>query len=111
MYEFTTKSMIRSSPERVWEILTDGACYSEWNPEIVAVDGRIALGERIRARVKVGSGAIRSLHVTAFEAPTRMEWTGGLPLGSVPQCEVVWRQCSDSLRQHLDRIRRRRAQH
>jgi hypothetical protein len=61
MYEFTTKSTIRSSPERVWEILTDGACYSEWNPEIVAVDGRIALGERIRARVKVGSGAIRTV--------------------------------------------------
>jgi uncharacterized protein YndB with AHSA1/START domain len=83
MYEFLTKSTIRTAPETVWEILTNAPCYAEWNPEIVAIEGRMALGERIRARVKVGSGAIRTvpLRVTAFEAPSRMEWTGGLPLG------------------------------
>ena len=43
----------------------------------------MALRERIRARVKIGSGAIRtvSLRVTAFDPPSRMEWTGGMPLG------------------------------
>src|SRR5436305_8134525 len=83
MYEFVTRSTIRAAPEHVWEILTNAACYAEWNPEIVAIEGRMALGERIRARVKVGSGAVRTvpLRVTAFEAPSRMEWTGGLPLG------------------------------
>jgi uncharacterized protein YndB with AHSA1/START domain len=83
MYEFITKSTIRAAPERVWEILTDAACYAEWNPEIVGIEGSMALGERIRARVKVGGGAVRvvPLRVTAFEAPSRMEWTGGLPLG------------------------------
>ncbi|HEV3448005.1 MAG TPA: SRPBCC domain-containing protein [Gemmataceae bacterium] len=83
MYEFITQSTMRAAPERVWEILTDAACYSEWNPEIVGIEGRMALGERIRARVKIGGGAIRvvPLRVTAFEAPSRMEWTGGLPLG------------------------------
>jgi uncharacterized protein YndB with AHSA1/START domain len=83
MYEFITKSTIRAAPERVWEILTDAARYAEWNPEIVGIEGRMAPGERIRARVKVGSGAIRNvpLRVTGFEAPSRMEWTGGLPLG------------------------------
>jgi hypothetical protein len=83
MYEFITKATIRASRERVWEILTDAAGYAEWNPEIVGIEGRMALGERIRARVKVGGGAIRvvPLRVTAFEAPSRMEWTGGLPLG------------------------------
>jgi uncharacterized protein YndB with AHSA1/START domain len=83
MYEFVTKSTIRAAPERVWEILTNADRYSEWNPEIVGIEGRIALGERIRARVKVGGGAIRSvpLRVTTLEAPSRMEWIGGLPLG------------------------------
>jgi len=82
MYEFLTTSTIRAAPETVWEILTDAAGYAEWNPEIVTIEGRMALGERIRARVKVGSGAIRTvpLRVTAFDAPSRMEWTGGLPL-------------------------------
>jgi uncharacterized protein YndB with AHSA1/START domain len=39
MYEFITKSTIRATPERVWEILTDAACYREWNPEIVGIEG------------------------------------------------------------------------
>jgi uncharacterized protein YndB with AHSA1/START domain len=83
MYEFLTTSTIRATPEAVWEILTNAAGYAQWNPEIVAIEGRMALGERIRARVKVGGGAVRlvPLRVTAFEAPSRMEWTGGMPLG------------------------------
>jgi uncharacterized protein YndB with AHSA1/START domain len=83
MHEFVTRSVIRATPEAVWKILTDAPGYAAWNPEIVDVAGRFAAGERIRARVKVGSGAIRTvpLRVTAFEAPTRMEWTGGMPLG------------------------------
>jgi uncharacterized protein YndB with AHSA1/START domain len=83
MHEFLTKSTIHAAPETVWEILTNAAGYAEWNPEIVAIEGRMALGERIKARVKIGSGAIRTvpLRVTAFEPPARMEWTGGLPLG------------------------------
>jgi uncharacterized protein YndB with AHSA1/START domain len=83
MHEFITTSSIRAPAERVWEILTNGAAYSEWNPEIVGIQGRLALGERIRVRVKIAGGAIRvaPMRVTAFEPPSRMEWTGGLPLG------------------------------
>jgi uncharacterized protein YndB with AHSA1/START domain len=83
VYEFLTRSTIRAAPEAVWEILTDAPGNAAWNPEIVAIEGRMALGARIRARVKVGCGAVRTvpLRVTAFEAPARMEWTGGLPLG------------------------------
>ena len=47
----------------------------------MGIEGRIALNERLKARVKVQGGAIRSvgLRVTAFDAGSRrMEWTGGL---------------------------------
>lgn len=83
MVEFLSRSTIHAAPDVVWNVLTDAAGYAQWNPEIVAVEGRMAFGERIRARVKVGSGAIRPvpMRVTVFDAPTRMEWTGGLPLG------------------------------
>jgi hypothetical protein len=83
VYEFVTQSTIRAAPKRVWEILTDAPGYAAWNPEIVGIEGCMALGARIRARVKIGSGAIRvvPLRVTAFAAPSRMEWTGGRPLG------------------------------
>ena len=45
-----------------------------WNPEIIGIDGRMALNERITARVRLGSGAIRraSMRVTAFETPSRI---------------------------------------
>lgn len=75
--------VINAPPERVWEILTDAAGYAEWNPEIVGLEGRMALDERIVARVRLGDGAVRRvpMRVTRFETPTRMEWVGGLPLG------------------------------
>lgn len=83
MKEYVTEAVIRATPERVWQLLTNPAGYADWNPEIVHVDGRFALNERITARVRVGGGAIRSvsMRVTLFEEPSRMEWVGGLPLG------------------------------
>jgi uncharacterized protein YndB with AHSA1/START domain len=83
MREYTTVTTIRATPEAVWKVLTDASGYAEWNPDIVGIDGRMALGERIAVHVRLGSGAIRNVpnRVTAFEPPSRMEWTGGLPLG------------------------------
>jgi len=83
MKEYTSTAIIAASPETVWKILTDGARYRQWNPEIVGVDGRIGLGERITAHVRLGSGAIRTVtqRVTSFDERKRMEWEGGLPLG------------------------------
>jgi uncharacterized protein YndB with AHSA1/START domain len=83
MKEYTSTSIIGATTDAVWATLTAGESYQEWNPEIIRVDGRIALGERITAQVRLGDGAVRAvpLRVTALEAPKRMEWTGGLPLG------------------------------
>jgi uncharacterized protein YndB with AHSA1/START domain len=82
-FEYESACTINASPTEVWTILTDAGAYGEWNPEILAVDGRFAIGERITAQVRIGSGAIRRvpMRVTGFDSPTRMEWTGGLPLG------------------------------
>ena len=83
MKEYVTMSQIAASPERVWEVLTDGDGYRHWNPEIIAVNGAITLGAQITAQVRLGNGAVRPVRqrVIALEAPTRMEWVGGLPLG------------------------------
>ncbi len=83
MKEYVTTAMIAASPERVWAVLTDGASYRGWNPEIVGIDGTFAAGARVTAYVRLGDGAVRRVpqRVTAFEPPMRMEWTGGLPFG------------------------------
>ncbi|HEY2163871.1 MAG TPA: SRPBCC domain-containing protein [Gemmatimonadaceae bacterium] len=83
MTEYETMVVIDAPPEQVWQVLTDGGAYHEWNPEIVGVEGRMGLGERIVARVRLGDGALRRvpMRVSRFEVPSRMEWLGGLPLG------------------------------
>ena len=81
--EYETQATISASPDDVWRILTDAAAYASWNPEILGIKGRFALGERIAVKVRVPGGAIRSvsLRITAFEPGRRMEWTGGMPMG------------------------------
>jgi uncharacterized protein YndB with AHSA1/START domain len=81
--EYSTTAVIRASADAVWRILTDASRYEEWNPEVIGIDGRFAAGERIKARVRLGSGAVRSvtMRVTVFEPPARMVWIGGLPFG------------------------------
>jgi uncharacterized protein YndB with AHSA1/START domain len=83
MKEYVTTSTIAASPDRVWAVLTDGARYQQWNPEIVGIDGDLALGARIKAHVRLGDGAVRrvSQRIVELEPPCRMTWVGGLPLG------------------------------
>lgn len=83
MKEYTTTVRISATPEAVWNVLTNASRYADWNPEIIGIEGEFAANARITATVRLGSGAIRSVpqRVTAFEAPRRMQWTGGLPLG------------------------------
>ena len=83
MPEYLTSATVLASPERVWAVLADGAAYGDWNPEIVAVEGELASGARITARVRLGDGAVRAVaqRVVAFDPPHRMEWLGGLPFG------------------------------
>jgi hypothetical protein len=83
MKEYVSSVLVDVSAEDVWSVLADGAAYTEWNPEITGIDGRLAPGGTIRARVRLGSGAVRvvSQRVVVFTPPHHMEWVGGLPLG------------------------------
>ena len=83
MKEYETATTIVAPPEQVWAVLTNGDAYAQWNPEIVGIEGRLASGARITARVRLGDGAVRRVaqRVVTFSPPHRMEWVGGLPLG------------------------------
>src|SRR5690348_4371958 len=83
MKEYVTTALIDAAPQSVWAILTDGAAYADWNPEIVAIEGTMGVGARITAHVRLGNGAVRRVaqRVRSFEPHSRMEWVGGLPFG------------------------------
>jgi len=79
--EYSTSATIGASPDRVWKILTDAAGYRDWNPEIIAVDGEFGSGSAV-AHVRLGDGAVRKVaQRVSLEAPMRMQWLSGLPLG------------------------------
>ena len=78
---FEARSTIKASPQRVWEILTAGDKFPEWDSGIDSVEGKIAPGSTIKLYVKVNPGRAFPLKVAEFTPATRMVFSGGMPLG------------------------------
>jgi hypothetical protein len=78
-YEAT--STVSASPDQVWAVLCDGQRWSEWDSGVDAVAGRIGPGETITIRSQAAPGRAFPVKVTVFEPPTRLRFTGGMPLG------------------------------
>jgi hypothetical protein len=72
---------IKADPEAVWALLTDATGYAEWNPAVVSLTGRIALGERIRLVSIADPKRTFALRVAELSQPNRMVWSSGMPLG------------------------------
>ena len=81
MKSYGTSRKIEAPVDRVWAVLTDASRYPEWDPGIERIEGQIALGETIRVFSKVSPGRAFPVNVTDLVPPTRMVWTGGMPLG------------------------------
>lgn len=80
MKEFRTSVDIKSSPAKVWSILTDGASWPSWNTTVTKVEGVIAPGAKVTVHVKIAPGNAFPVKVAVFEPETRMVWRGGMPL-------------------------------
>jgi hypothetical protein len=78
---FFTRTTIASAPERVWAILTDLPQWPQWNTTVVSTTGDIALGSKVSVTVKANPGRAFAVKVKSLDAPTRMTWVGGMPLG------------------------------
>jgi hypothetical protein len=80
MKSYEASTVIDAAPDAVWAVLTDGGAYGEWDSG-ARVEGRIAPGERLKVTSEASPGRAFPIKVTEFEAPRRMTWTGGMPLG------------------------------
>jgi uncharacterized protein YndB with AHSA1/START domain len=67
--------------EKVWRILTDADSYPEWDPGMDHIEGRIALGEKVKFFTKLDPTQAFPVKVTTFEPGKMMVFTGGMPLG------------------------------
>jgi hypothetical protein len=78
-HEATTN--IKAPADKIWQILTDGSRYPEWDPWAIRIEGKIAAGEKVTAYTKLSPDRAFPVKVTTFEPGRKMVWTGGMPLG------------------------------
>jgi len=80
-HAFEAGITISATPQEIWDILVDAEAYPTWDSGVVSVDGHIGAGETITVHAAINPGRAFPVKVSEFEPPTRMRWTGGMPLG------------------------------
>ena len=68
---------IKASPEKVLGILTNAADFPRWNSTIISLEGRIALGERVKLKSTSSPKRVFPLTVVEFVPPSKMVWADG----------------------------------
>ena len=81
MRAYEASSFINATPEKVWPILTDAAAWPTWDSGVTKVEGRVALGEQVSVVVEANPGRAFPVKVVGLDAPGRMVFQGGMPLG------------------------------
>lgn len=70
-----TQIDIKSTPEKVWEVLIQTSRYPSWNPFVKSLSGTLKVGERIRIQLP---GMRFKPVVTGLEVNKRFSWLGKL---------------------------------
>jgi hypothetical protein len=79
--EYRTDVLIEADPDRIWPILVDTKSWPAWDSGVARVEGRVALGEKVKVVSEVNPGRAFPVKVVELEADRRMAWKGGMPLG------------------------------
>jgi hypothetical protein len=81
MKAFATQIDIQAPVEKIWRILTDLPRWAQWNSTIERTAGNVELGAKVTVFAKQTPGRAFPVRVTELDAPRRMVWAGGMPLG------------------------------
>jgi hypothetical protein len=81
MRAYEATASIDATPEAVWRVLLDGRSYTSWDSGVVALEGEIALGERLKVTSEANPGRAFPVRVTEVVPARSMRWSGGMPLG------------------------------
>ena len=81
MKTFQAATSIEAPAERVWALLVDVARWPAWNTTVDKVDGHVVLGAAVTVHAKLSPGRAFPVKVAELDAPRRMVWRGGMPLG------------------------------
>jgi hypothetical protein len=72
---------INASPEKIWGILTDASKYTDWDPGMISLTGKIAPSEKITIYAKISPKRAFKVTVSEFNVNRKMVWSSGMPLG------------------------------
>ena len=75
-----TEIEIDAPTERVWETFSDFDRWPDWNPFVVRLTGRVAVGEQVEVRLEPpgGRGATLKPKIVVIEPGKQMSWLGHL---------------------------------
>ena len=78
MAVYRTSVPIEASSERVWDVLTDFAAWSDWNPSVPRISGDCQVGSTLRMTLAMPGrpSANVSAVVTAADPHRRLHWHG-----------------------------------
>jgi hypothetical protein len=73
-----TNIVINSTPDKIWDVLTNFEEYELWNPFMTKVVGNASLGSKIEVNIKTISGKNRSYYpiITKCETNKELRWKG-----------------------------------
>jgi len=73
---------IHSSPDQVFDVMTDFANYGRWNPWIKQIDGPVAAGSRLEVRFKLSTLRFPIKYtLVEMDPPDSFTWRGAGKLG------------------------------
>jgi hypothetical protein len=78
---YSVSRSIHAPTDVVWGLLTDSSSYRDWNTAVLSIEGLMAPGSTIRLVSVASPKRTFSLEVTSMQAPVRMTWADGMPLG------------------------------
>jgi hypothetical protein len=81
MKSYRAATTIAASPQKIWDILIDTAGYPKWDPGMVRIEGRLALGGKVKFFTKFSPDQAFAVKVTVFEPGKKIVFTGGMPFG------------------------------
>jgi len=65
---------IQADPKTIWSLLTNAENYPKWNSTVISIDGKIALGEKIKLKSHLDPKRIFKLTVKELEQEKRLVW-------------------------------------
>ena len=78
--ECAVTAEIASTPERIWQLLTDADDMIRWNSTLTGIAGTIGPGGTVKMEVPEAAGQVFEIRVTSFTPPREMVWMQGNPI-------------------------------